>query len=67
VNREFSAWSVGPTVHYASKSWWVTATWLPQIKASRCFTADQCAETLNRRNLDDLERNEIRLRFGVSF
>jgi hypothetical protein len=67
AKREFTAWSLGPTVHYASKSWWVTATWLPQLRAGRCFTTDQCAETLNRRNLDDLERNEIRLRFGVSF
>ena len=66
-NREFTAWNVGPTLHYASKSWWVTATWLPQIRAGRCFTVDQCAETANRRNLNDLERNEFRFRFGVGF
>ena len=66
-NREFTAWNLGPTIHYASKSWWVTATWLPQLRASRCFTDEQCAETLNRRNLDDLERNEFRVRFGFVF
>lgn len=66
-NREFSAWNAGPTLHYASKSWWVTATWVPQLKASRCYTDDQCAETVSRRNLDDLERNEFRIRFGISF
>ena len=66
-NREFTAWNVGPTLHYASKSWWATATWLPQIRASRCFTDDQCAETANRRNLNDLERNEFRFRFGIPF
>ena len=66
-NREFTAWNVGPTLHYASKSWWVTATWLPQLRAGRCFTGDQCAETANRRNLNDLERNEFRFRFGVGF
>lgn len=66
-NREFTAWNVGPTMHYAGKSWWVTATWLPQLKSGRCFTADQCAETVNNRNLSDLERNEFRLRFGIPF
>ena len=65
--REFTAWNVGPTLHYASKSWWFTVTWLPQLKASRCFTADQCAETVNRRNLDDLEKTEFRFRFGIPF
>ena len=66
-NREFTAWNVGPTVHYASKSWWVTATWLPQLRAGRCFTDDQCSETANRRNLSDLERNEFRFRIGIAF
>ena len=66
-NREFTAWNLGPTIHYASKSWWFTATRLPQLRASRCFTEDQCAETLNRRNLDDLERNEFRFRIGIPF
>ena len=67
ANREFAAWNAGPTLHYASKSWWVTATWLPQLKAARCYTEDQCAETVNRRNLDDLERTEFRFRFGIPF
>ena len=66
-NREFTAWNVGPTLHYASKSWWITATWLPQLRASRCFTDDQCSETANRRNLSDLERNEFRFRIGIAF
>jgi hypothetical protein len=66
-NREFTAWNVGPTLHYAGRSWWFTATWLPQIRAGRCFTDDQCAETANRRNLGDLERNEFRFRFGIPF
>ncbi len=66
-NREFSAWNAGPTLHYASKTWWVTATWLPQLRSGRCYSEDQCAETVNRRNLNDLERNEFRVRFGISF
>ena len=66
-NREFTAWNLGPTIHYASQSWWVTAAWLPQLRASRCFTDEQCAETPNRRNLGDLERNEFRVRLGFLF
>jgi hypothetical protein len=66
-NREFTAWNAGPTVHYAGRSWWFTATWLPQLKQSRCYSDDQCAETVNRRNLADLERKEFRVRFGIPF
>jgi hypothetical protein len=66
-NREFTAWNAGPSLHYASKSWWFTAAWLPQLKAGRCYAADQCAETSNHRNLDDLERNEFRFRIGIPF
>ena len=54
-------------MHYASTSWWVTASWLPQLRAGRCYTADQCAETSNRRNLGDLERQEFRFRVGIPF
>jgi len=67
ANREFTAWNIGPSAHYASNAWWMTATWLPQIKAGSCFTEDQCAETSHHRNLNDLTRNEVRFRFGVSF
>jgi hypothetical protein len=66
-NREFSAWNLGPTLHYASKSWWVTASWLPQLRTGRCYTDNQCAETANRRNLGDLDRQEFRFRFGIPF
>lgn len=65
--QEHSAWFLGPTLHYASKSWWVTATWLPQIRG-RCLTDEQCAETVNDRIFgDEHERNEFRVKLGILF
>ena len=66
--QEHSAWFLGPTLHYASKSWWATVTWLPQIRAARCFSAEQCAETSAGRIYgDEHERNELRLKVGFVF
>jgi hypothetical protein len=33
-------WSVqaGPTIHYAAKDWWVTLTWMPQLKGAALRT-----------------------------
>ena len=66
--QEHSAWFLGPTLHYGSKTWWATVTWLPQLRAARCLSADQCAETQDRRIYgQEHERNEFRLKVGLMF
>lgn len=67
-NREFSAQFLGPTVHYADKRWWVTATWLPQLRAAHAFN-DHAAESVvgSRMYGEHFARNEFRVRFGLSF
>lgn len=59
-----TAWGLfaGPTLHYASKSWWATITWLPQIKGRPVDTAMS-----SRLHLDEFEKNEMRLRVGFNF
>lgn len=58
------AWAffAGPTVHYAAKTWWATLTWLPQIKGSPIDSAFS-----SRLQLDEFEKNEVRLRMGFLF
>ncbi len=58
------AWGLfaGPTVHYATKKWWATLTWLPQIKGGPVDPA-----VSGRLHLAEFEKSEIRLRFGYNF
>lgn len=58
------AWGLfaGPTLHYASKKWWATLTWLPQIKGGPNDPAFS-----SRLHLQEFEKNEIRLRTGFYF
>jgi hypothetical protein len=50
----------GPTIHYAVKNWWATATWQTNL-ASYPNSGNSDL------NLDDHERNEFRLKFGYNF
>jgi hypothetical protein len=58
------AWALfgGPTLHYATKKWWATLTWLPQLKGGPVDEARS-----SRLHLDEFEKNEIRLRVGYNF
>ncbi len=49
--QEFSAWFVGPNIHYGTDKWWATLTVLPQVTDV----------------LDEQERVEVRLIAGVFF
>ncbi|HKB57822.1 MAG TPA: DUF6662 family protein [Lacunisphaera sp.] len=49
----------GPVLHYGSRHWWFTATWLRQ------FTG--WPVTQHGLALDEFTRNEFRLKFGVEF
>jgi hypothetical protein len=57
--EEFSAWFVGPSVHYGNGKWWVTLTVLPQVSGS--------PETEDGLTLDEKERVEVRVIAGVMF
>ncbi len=51
-DQAFSAWFVGPALHYGAPSWWATLSVLPQVTSDRV--------------LDDQERVEARLVVGFT-
>lgn len=59
LNRETYAVSAGPSIHYAGKKWWFTATYLPQL-----FGKPSPGGSLA---LDEYEKRELRLKLGYNF
>jgi len=58
---QHSALFAGPVVSYSSEAWWATLTVLPQIAKLKGTEADKD----NHLVLDELEKLEVRLMFGV--
>ena len=50
----------GPTIHYATRSWWATLSYQPQISGGPTVRS-------NTLNLADYEKREIRLKLGYNF
>jgi hypothetical protein len=61
-SREFWAFFAGPNLHWADKHWWATFTWLPQLHGS-----PNDPTRSSRLFLDDLEKQEFRLKVGYEF
>ena len=59
LHRKTYAVSAGPSIHYAAKKWWVTASYLPQL-----FGAPHPTGHLA---LDEYEKREFRLILGYEF
>jgi len=66
--RQYTASFLGPSVHFAARSWWVTATYLAQLANARAYN-DAARDDLvgGRFYGEHHERSELRLRFGMSF
>lgn len=76
--REFSSFSlrsryrtnlanyVGPTLHYAGRHFFVTATALTQVGGGRDFTGEGQVY-VGRNYADDFERYRLRMKFGYAF
>ena len=60
--REFWAWYVGPSLHYGGQKYWATLTWMPQVKGGPT-DADRSTSL----HLEERERSETRLKFGLNF
>lgn len=66
--REYSHQSLGPSLHYADKRWWVTLTWLPQLTGARAYNTEAAEHIVDGRIYGEAAaRREIRLRVGLSF
>lgn len=60
--REHMALFAGPTVHYAGKRWWFTATYLPQVYGK----LDGGSQHGNK-HLGEHEMNEVRFKIAYNF
>lgn len=67
-HREFSAQFLGPTIHYARDDWWLTVSWMPQLRAAHAFDPGKQGDIVaNRLYGEHFARNEFRVRFGLQF
>ena len=66
--HEYAANFLGPSFHYADKSWWVTATFLSQLGNAKAYTDDAREDIIGGRFYGEHhERNELRVKVGFSF
>jgi len=66
--RVYAANFLGPTVHYAGREWWVTATFLKQLANAKAYTDEARDDIVGGRFYGEHhERSELRVRFGLSF
>jgi hypothetical protein len=64
IGQERWSFQAGPNVHYASKSWWATFTYLPQIKGGGSPYPGQVDDDLH---LIEKTKQEWRLKVGFNF
>jgi len=63
--RVYAASFLGPSVHYASRNWWVTATFLTQIANAKAYSDDARSDVVGGRFYGEHhERNELRVKAG---
>lgn len=66
--RVYAASFLGPSVHYAARNWWITATFLTQIANAKAYNDDSRADIIGGRFYGEHhERNELRLKVGFEF
>ena len=66
--RLYSTNFIGPSIHYADKSWWVTATWLRQMGNASGYTDSARDDIIGGRLYGEHhERNELRVKVGFNF
>lgn len=65
VGQERKSVQAGPTVHYGSKNWWLSVSYLPQITGGGAETYD--GQTDTNLHLIEKTKQEIRLKLGLNF
>jgi uncharacterized protein DUF6662 len=67
-NRTNVAYFLGPTLHYGGKNFFVTLTWLGQLKGARDYANPPPGFIVDgRTNADDFEMHRIRLKVDFYF
>jgi len=66
--REYSANFLGPSLHYAEASWWMTLTFMKQLGNAKAYNSGAAGDIIDGRFYGEHhERSELRLRVGVPF
>ncbi len=66
-DRDYSAWFVGPNIHYATARWFATLTWMEQMPWASAYSDAARIELVNGRVYKSTEKTNVRLRMGYSF
>lgn len=69
-NKNQYSFFVGPTLHYATKAGWVTLSYLRQTRGNPSYAASVGpvqGGVDNGLHMDENEKNELRLKFGLDF
>lgn len=64
VGQERRSVQAGPTIHYGSKDWWLSVSYLPQINGGGEKYVDQADNNLH---LIEKTKQEIRVKLGFNF
>jgi hypothetical protein len=68
AKRAYTANFIGPSIHYASRSWWLTGSFLTQMRNARAYNDEAAADIIDGRMYGEHhERHELRLRVGIAF
>jgi len=66
--RAYAVNFIGPSVHYASRKWWVTATFLTQLANAKAYNDEAREDIIGGRFYGEHhERNELRVKLGFAF
>ncbi|MFN2644463.1 MAG: DUF6662 family protein [Burkholderiales bacterium] len=66
--RVYAANFIGPSVHYAAKGWWITATYLTQLANAKPYTDEAREDIVGGRFYGEHhERYELRVKLGLAF
>jgi hypothetical protein len=66
-HRDYSAWFAGPTLHYANKSFFVTAGYSQQLPWAHAYSASSQVELVDGRVYKETEKHVFRVTVGMSF
>lgn len=64
IGQERWSWQGGPSLHYANRFWWATATWMPQLRGGGEQYVGQRDTDLH---LIEKTKQEFRVKIGVTF
>ena len=66
-HRDYSAWFAGPTVHYAVKSFYLTAGYSQQLPWASAYSDSSRVELVDHRVYKESEKHVVRVIVGLAF